>query len=123
MDVRGEKVVVVEDDPLIREILRMHFEDRGATVFGAADGYDALRILEREAGASLVVTDVLMPGMEGISLIFSLRKRYPGMKVIAVSGGGFMSGADYLATASQIADRILLKPFEPSHLDELVASL
>jgi len=83
----GELVLVVDDEAGILQITRRMLESHGYRVLTADDGTTALTEMSRHASAvALVITDVLMPFMDGVQLIRALRKLSPGLKVIASSG-------------------------------------
>ncbi len=79
------KVLVVDDEAHIRELLRFVLEEDGHQVEGAANGVVALN-LNKEVRADVIITDILMPGMDGLDLIHELRQEFPEARVIAVSG-------------------------------------
>jgi DNA-binding NtrC family response regulator len=79
------KVLVVEDDPLIREITSSHFEDSDLSVVQAANAGEAMKLLEAD-GIDLVFSDVQMPGTNGITLARLIRALYPDMPIILASG-------------------------------------
>jgi DNA-binding response OmpR family regulator len=118
---KGTRVLVVDDDADMRTSLQMILEAKGFEVEGAATGARALKA-QRERPAPVVIIDLLMPEMDGIEAIVHLRKEYPGLKIIAMSGRGMrVKGLDYLGIAREIgADEMLRKPFEP---DDLLAML
>ena len=117
-------VLVADDHPVIREAASQILEEAGHKVRTAADGAEALRKL---AGGwfDVLVTDVLMPGMDGIQLIGEVRRRHPGVRIMAMSAGceGF-SRDDFLKIASRLgAGAVLEKPFLPDQLIERLAYL
>jgi two-component system cell cycle sensor histidine kinase/response regulator CckA len=82
-----ESVLVVEDDPLVREVTARALRSGGYRVLLADGGADALQVAAREGGAlRLVVTDVVMPGLDGKTLADELVRRLPGVRVLFVSG-------------------------------------
>jgi nitrogen-specific signal transduction histidine kinase/CheY-like chemotaxis protein len=82
-----ETVLVAEDEPDVRNLAARALEGCGYTVLEAADGREALRVVDRhKAGVDLVVADVVMPEMDGRQLVEALRERYPGVKVLYTSG-------------------------------------
>jgi DNA-binding response OmpR family regulator len=117
-------VLIIDDDPDFRETFAEALRRAALDVVSAPDGETALVALEQHA-VSLVITDMLMPGMDGIDVIHLIRRRNPGVKVIAISGGRSMSGGvPSLTMASQIgADRVLRKPFGARHLVAVVREL
>ena len=109
-------ILVVDDEPAIREMLDRMLTDAGFEVNTATNGQDAsLSIGDRIV--DLVLTDIMMPERSGIDLIVELRKRRPGLPVIAMSGGGRISREDCLRTARRVgAGAILAKPFTRAQL-------
>ncbi len=102
-------VIVVDDVPDIREMVRMALEHYGCRVTEAADGDEALALQARDP-ADVFITDIVMPGQDGVETIGALRKAYPELKIIA------MSGHDLASTWLTLAERmgvsaVLLKPF------------
>jgi CheY-like chemotaxis protein len=104
-------VIVVDDDPRLRTMTRILLEEAGHEVVEVADGAAAIGTL-RDRGADLVLCDLFMPGFDGLEVIRTLRREFPGVKVIAMSGGGFGGTMDLLAVARHLgAAEILHKPF------------
>ena len=117
------RILVIDDDVQILRMLRHILEDPEYEVVGAPNGRVAMR-LQRENPVDLVITDIIMPEMEGIEVIIELRKQYPDVKIIAMSGGGRMEPEGYLYMAKRIgADRVFSKPFLPEELLEAVEDL
>lgn len=110
-------VLIVDDQDLVRQTLRAALERHGLKVRVAGDGEEALRLF-RETPADVVVTDLVMPNMEGIETIFELRRSAPDAKIIAMSGTGAL---DFLEMARKLgADHVLRKPFNIGRLLALV---
>ena len=83
----SETVFVVEDDEMVRALIRRMLETRGYTVLLAPHGDEALQLLERHPGrVDLLMTDVVMPGMSGRDLADRVAERRPGIKVLYLSG-------------------------------------
>ena len=110
-------VLVVEDDPKLLELMTATFRRAGFLVYGAENGRLAVRMLEK-LSPDLMVTDIVMPEMEGIATMMAARQKRPGISVIAISGGGsYGRGETYLAWAGQLgADQVLPKPFRMAAL-------
>ena len=102
-------IIVVDDDAPIRLVLREILERMGHTVLEAGDGEACFRHFTSVC-PNLVITDLFMPGKEGLETIFELKDNWPDIRIIAMSGG--RPGApDYLKLAQGLgADRILHKP-------------
>ena len=83
-----ETVLLVEDEPLVRELARNILHEQGYTVLAAANGAEAWRVLQGAIGATiaLLITDVVMPQMGGEALAEQVRRVYPSIKVLFVSG-------------------------------------
>lgn len=118
-------ILVIDDDPGIRFVLRKALERAGYVVHEAGDGQVGLQRF-RELQPDLVITDIIMPEREGVETIVALRREVPSMPIIAMSGGGG-GGADYLAMAEKLgAARTLHKPFSLAEalqaVDEVLAA-
>jgi DNA-binding response OmpR family regulator len=110
------KVLLVDDDPLVRVSLAEVLSESGYDVAEAADGNGALTALER-AAFDLVVLDILMPEREGIETIREIRNKWSGLPVLAISGGDRTGWCDYLRMAASFgADDTVAKPFLSSDL-------
>ena len=119
------RILVIDDDELVRDTLRAVLESSGYEVLLAADGDDGLRVFAAES-AAMIITDIVMPNREGIETIGELRRMAPDAKIVAISGGGQKGSSDYLRAAQLLgANRTLRKPFTPDELlavaDELLA--
>lgn len=113
-------ILIIDDEPGILKILRKILEGAGHTVSDAPDGEVALRQFEGQP-ADLVITDIFMPGMDGIEFLVSIRKTAPNARVLAMSGGGLLSRDQALSDASLLgADQILQKPFSKDEVLEAV---
>ena len=108
-------MVIDDDDAILRMITRMLVEtDYHCLPFN--DAQAALDSLGHQA-VHLIVTDIIMPGMEGIEVILNLRAMFPSLPIIAISGGGRTDRADVLHLARQLgASKILPKPFTRAEL-------
>jgi DNA-binding response OmpR family regulator len=113
------RVLVIEDNRDLRNLVRVALEGAGHEVLTATQGLEGLACLSgREVDT--VITDLFMPEMDGIEVIAALRRQFPGVKVIAMSG---RPGVDYLSVAKELgAARILRKPFEMNELLHAVAA-
>mgnify|MGYP002641283528 CR=1 FL=1 len=105
-------ILVIDDDKNIRTLLRTILEREGYRVVDALDGDKGIRRYQ-ESPTDLVITDLIMPGKEGIETIRDLRREFPHVKIIAVSGGGRIGPDSYLKMAKGVgALRTLSKPFD-----------
>ena len=114
-----QSILVIDDDESIRLLLRALLEGEGYQVLEASDGDKGLKEYNKNP-TDLVITDLIMPGKEGIETIRDLRRQFPKIKIIAVSGGGRIGPESYLKMAEGVgALRTLSKPF--NRLDLLQA--
>jgi CheY-like chemotaxis protein len=102
-------VIVADDVPDIREMVRMALEYSGCRVTEAADGDEALALQARDP-ADVLVTDIVMPGHDGVETIEALRRDYPQLKIVAMSGHDLASTWLTLAEKMGVA-AVLVKPF------------
>ena len=111
------RILVIDDVATIRESLRLSLEGAGYAVAEAADGQAGLDLLARQP-FDAVVTDLWMPGVDGIALLKRVRRERPELKVIAISGGGPAMTLDLSATLAQVwgAEAVLYKPFDNATL-------
>jgi len=118
------KILVIDDIEAIRHALSIVLEKEGHEVVQAEDGLEGIRRL-RESSVDLLITDVLMPGADGIEVIKEVRNAAPGLKVIAMSGGGNRLPAGFSLKMAQAfgAKAVLYKPFENAELVEMVRSV
>lgn len=105
-------ILVVDDDSQFRKMVCAILERAGHEVIEAVTGDMALR-LYRERPTDLVITDLIMPGKDGIETIIELQKEFSDVKIIAISGGGAMRPEIYLDAASAFgAHCSLTKPID-----------
>ena len=116
-------ILLVDDDDAFRTAVSRSLRAAGHAVEAAADGGQALRIIAAEA-PDILITDILMPNTDGIELTTAVKRSYPGMRILAISGRGQLGKVDLLNVASLLgADATLTKPFAPEALLEKVAAL
>jgi DNA-binding response OmpR family regulator len=102
---------VIDDDNQTRRMLRQALERAGYEVIEAHNGREGVQRYQT-APTDLIITDVMMPGPEGIEAIFELRRARMDVKIIAISGGGYMGALTFLEIAEQAgACRTFEKPF------------
>ena len=102
------KILVVDDEPQMRRLIARILTGAGHKVHEAANGRDGIGVFQRVHPA-LVITDIVMPEMEGIEMIRELRQEAPTIPILAISGGG---PAVYLRAATGLgATATLAKPF------------
>lgn len=115
-------ILVIDDDELLRRFVVALLERRNYSVQSADSGEAGIK-LAAAADFDLVITDIVMPGTEGLETIKQIRRDKPDIKILAVSGGGSSKG-DYLRYAERLgANAALAKPFEPVEFLDIVAAL
>jgi PAS domain S-box-containing protein len=107
--VGSERILLVEDDPYVRGAVLRQLRGLGYTVAEASDGQDALRRLERDAGFDMMLSDVVMPGLDGASLAKIVIRRWPAMKILLMSGYSERATRSHGTVEPEM--RILSKPF------------
>jgi CheY-like chemotaxis protein len=112
----GQRILVVDDDAGIRRVLHILLSRAGYRVTQARDGVEALR-LWRGSGGDLVITDLHMPEKDGIEMIIELLTHTPGIRIIAMSGGGQTKRLDLLGNATLLGVvHTIEKPFTLSEM-------
>lgn len=118
-----KRILVIDDDDQVRATARKALQRAGYDVRDAADAAAGLRLL-RERPADLVVTDIYMPGQDGLETIRQLRKEWPTTKIVTMSGGSQAGPLDLQEHARALgAHRTLAKPFRLQEFLALVAAL
>ena len=108
------KILVVDDEELVRQMLRHTLEYAGFEVQEAENGLEAIE-KHKNNPADLIIIDIIMPEKEGIETIIEIRRAYSDIKLIAISGFG--EDSPYLMMAKHLgADFILDKPFSSDDL-------
>ena len=113
-------ILIIDDDDSVRESLRRTLHKEGYTIMEASEGRRGLKQLERQP-VDVILLDMFMPDKDGLETIMALRRTHPGMKIIAMSGGGFKGRVDVLDVAKKLGvRRTLAKPFTREELIEAV---
>ena len=116
----GQRIMIVDDDPGIRRALHILLSRAGYQVTQARDGIEALR-LWRDKGGDLVITDLHMPEKDGIQTIVELQSHTPGIRIIAMSGGGQTKRLDLLGNATMLGAVFTIeKPFTLNEMMSVV---
>ncbi|RMH02977.1 MAG: response regulator [Nitrospirae bacterium] len=104
-------ILVIEDDDQTRHLIREILEQAHHTVIEAKNGDEGIKRFHR-APTDLIITDILMPEKEGLETIRELRREYPGINIIAISGGTERAHLNILDIARKLgATQTILKPF------------
>ena len=116
-----KRILVVDDEEQIRQMLAQMLSREGYEVHTAADGEEGMRLVTRYA-FDLIITDMIMPVKDGLKFIMELIRDYPDMRILAISGGGAIKAERYLTMAGYLGDIATLeKPFRREAILELVA--
>lgn len=115
-DLGGACILVIDDEAGVRRIVRRMLDDCRCRVVEAADGFEGLATIEREAGVDLVLTDLSMPRVGGLSVIETLGHRRPEIPIVVMSGNSAaMNGLPEVP--------VLRKPFTADELLAVIADL
>jgi len=116
-------ICVVDDDTAVRTMMCRQLDAAGFATIQAATGLEAIEVLRRSEPAVAII-DIIMPDQEGLSTITQIRREWPHIRILAVSGGGRGAADDYLNYASELgADDALAKPFREADFLERVRRL
>jgi len=110
------RILIIDDDVNFLKMLRQMLERAGHTVLDAPNGKIGAQLF-REDRTEIIITDIFMPEKDGIELLKELKKDFPTVRMIAMSGGGRKSEFAFLEIAEMFgADRSFTKPFERQEL-------
>jgi len=116
MRLNAKRILVIDDEDLIRQVIKEMLEVEGYVVTTAANGKEGLQLYRRDL-PDLIITDIFMPEMEGLETIRALQKDSAKVKIIAISGGGERGMTSFLSYAKRFgALRTLQKPFSREDL-------
>jgi DNA-binding NtrC family response regulator len=117
------RIIVIDDQDSIRRVVRRALELERHDVFEASDGAMGIELLRKE-GADIVITDIFMPGQDGILTLRQIRTQFPDVKVIVMSGGDATGLMDLRRDAELLgAVKSLPKPFTAREIIDLVRSV
>jgi YesN/AraC family two-component response regulator len=114
------QILIIDDEPQIRSMLKLMLERDGHEVAEAPDGIEGIKIY-RQNPADLIITDLIMPNKDGIGLIIDLKKEFPNVKIIAMSGGGLNKPDGYLKGAKKLGAACTLT--KPIDRDEMLRAI
>ena len=118
------RILIIDDDDQIRKMLRLTLNAAGFDVVEAQDGKIAMKLFHQDLTVDLVITDLIMPEKEGIETVIELRRDFPKVPIIAISGGGRIDPNDYLLLAKKLGAQITLeKPFSRKDIINAVNEL
>lgn len=123
LDMSMKKIIIVEDDQVIRESLKEFLEINGYEVMAIESSIDLLQKIS-SFKPDILITDIIMPDKDGIEIIIETKKYLPNIRLIAISGGGRIDSESYLNTAKYLgADATLKKPFSHKELLDCILNL
>lgn len=118
------RILVVDDNELVRDALQLMLDREGHDVIVVADGRDAIALLQQQTPPDLVITDLIMPHMEGIEAIETMRKLAPELVIVAISGGDRLDPRRLLQLALRSgADAAIAKPPDRKEFMALIGRL
>ena len=117
------KILVIDDEPQIRSLIKTFLTRSGYEVDEAGDGIEGVERMKANP-ADLVITDLLMPKQEGLETIRQIRKDFPDVKIIAMSGGSQLTVMDFLPIAEKFgAVKVFHKPLDFTAMVDAVKEL
>ena|ERR1700761_6268344 len=116
-----KRVCIVDDDDLVRRVIALDLQTFGFDTVEVAEGRAVAQVLSQRPVDAIVV-DMLMPGMDGLEVIREVRRDWPDLKIVAMSGGGRLDADHYLSLAAHLgADACIAKPFSGERLKAALA--
>lgn len=115
------KILIIDDTEEVLSALCKYFSQKDYTVLSAANGLDGLKIIETEKDdLDIVITDLVLPNISGVAVISIVKKKYPLLPVIAITGWG--EHPEALAKEAK-ADLVMEKPFKLPELEKAARNL
>ncbi|MCC7305567.1 MAG: response regulator [Alphaproteobacteria bacterium] len=117
-----KQILVIDDEDRVRKIVCDNLKLSGFQVSAATDGEEGLSMINPENPPRVVITDIIMPNKNGLEVIAEIRKIFPSIKVIAMSGGGRVKADDDLLEKAEEAgaDAVLSKPLDLELLEKTI---
>lgn len=110
------KILLVEDDDLVRDMLMQILERASHQVIPATNGEEATEVLKKDR-PDIMITDIIMPKKSGITLISEVKNRHPNLEIIAISGGGRLDPTGYLDLSESLGASVSFeKPIDNTAL-------
>jgi CheY-like chemotaxis protein len=118
-----QHILIIDDDKAIQSIFTQLLENNGYSVETASEGREGLRKLKART-PDLIITDIMMPEMDGLEMVTYIRRNHPDLPVIAISGGMQAAPVNFLPMAKQFgACKVFEKPLALATLLEAVQEL
>lgn len=116
-------ILIIDDDPQLRGVLREILASNDHQISEQENGSNVLQFLSQNP-VDVLITDIIMPEKDGFEVIPAVKKQYPALKVIAISGGSSYGPDSYLDIAKILgADRVFSKPFKINDISQAVTEL
>lgn len=116
-------ILIIEDDLSVQQMFNQYLESKGFTVFCASEGREGMRLMQQQK-IDLIITDIMMPEMDGLEVIQEIRKHHSGLPIIAISGGMRDVPINFLPHAKKFgACRVFEKPIPLNTLFTAVQDL
>ena len=116
-------ILIIDDDPQIRTMLRKILEPEGHEIEDVGDSDSGLK-LQIQNPFDLLIVDIILPEKEGITTIMEFKRTNPDLKIIAISGGGSFEPWGYLDIAKRVgAHHTIPKPFSPADILDAIKDL
>ena len=115
------RILVVDDDPQLRLLLVDTLQTIGYEALGAGDGVEALKVMAREK-IDLVISDISMPRIDGFQLAAELRKKYPLVRILLITGVA-TADSERRAMREKLCDGYLAKPFRIDRIENMIESV
>jgi len=118
------KILVIDDEGLLRDLIKKMLLRDGHQVFIANDGVEGIKSFH-QFKPDLIITDIIMPEKDGIEVIMEVLKENPNLPIIAISGGRRAITADFNLDSAEMlgVKSILQKPFTHEQLQEVISSV
>ena len=117
------KLLIIEESKSTSERLKQYLQQEGYEVFTACNGLEGLGIIKSNT-LDIVITDILMPVMDGVEVILYLRKNCPEIKIIAMTSGGNINATEYFKVVKLLGVVFTLrKPFRENYLKNILNKL
>jgi signal transduction histidine kinase/CheY-like chemotaxis protein len=119
----GRRILLVDDDPLVLRVFKVQLAEAGHVVLAAGGGAEALAMLDRGEAVDLLVTDLSMPGMDGVELIRAAQGRRPGLPAVLITGHPVNAAAPADEDARAAAFQLMHKPVSGPYLADRIATM
>jgi two-component system, chemotaxis family, chemotaxis protein CheY len=116
------KILLAEDIRVERLKIKRWLEELRCEVIEASNGVEGIDLYDAHK-PELVITDIIMPEKDGVQMMIAIRRRYPAVKVFAISGAGARRPGEYLHFAKGVASRTFIKPIDKRELLDAVLEL